>query len=417
MAKSHKFECNRSDRPRDLLVYLASSILLHFILFIGSNYWLQAFVAKQKQQLSQEIPIEYVEVLPHETQKPPKTSRRAVKDSVAGGKANLERPVSVAKSASPFAPKPSTSALEITQPKREAPNLFPQKPQPKPLQIAPTSTTPPASKPQKIVVAPQTRPPQPKPLQIAPTSTTPPASKPQKIVVAPQTRTPQPKPLQTAPTPTTPPATKPQKIVVAPQTRPLQPKPLQTAPTPTTPPASKPQKIVVAPQTRTPQPKPLQTAPTPTTPPATKKTGAASRLGGPLSVSSDNFRGDDLAALPNSNRSNQASEGIDARQDIDISSYLDQLRQLVKQQWIPGFSHSSRRTVLHFTVNRSGQVSSLQIAQSSGFSVTDEAALNAIQRSAPFAPLPAGYKSDYIHIQFTFDINVYGELNLSRDGS
>jgi hypothetical protein len=37
--------------------------------------------------------------------------------------------------------------------------------------------------------------------------------------------------------------------------------------------------------------------------------------------------------------------------------------------------------------NRSGQLSNLQLAQPSGFSVTDQAALNAIQQSAPFAPL------------------------------
>jgi TonB family protein len=72
--------------------------------------------------------------------------------------------------------------------------------------------------------------------------------------------------------------------------------------------------------------------------------------------------------------------------------------------------------VLNFTVNRSGQLSNLQLAQTSGFSVTDKAALNAIQRAAPFAPLPTGYTSNDIHIRFTFDINVYGELNLSGDG-
>jgi hypothetical protein len=39
-----------------------------------------------------------------------------------------------------------------------------------------------------------------------------------------------------------------------------------------------------------------------------------------------------------------------------------------------------------------------------------------LQRAAPFAPLPIGYPKNYIDIEFTFDINVYGELNLYRDG-
>ncbi len=147
------------------------------------------------------------------------------------------------------------------------------------------------------------------------------------------------------------------------------------------------------------------------------KTGAASLLGGTVSVSSRNFSGNYLAALPNSNRDNQAPSGIDASsQNIDITSYLNQLQQQVKQQWLPEVSQSSRRTVLNFTINRSGQLSNLQLAQTSGFSVTDQAALNAIQRAAPFAPLPTGYTSNQLPIQFTFDINVYGQLNLSGDG-
>ncbi|WP_016879828.1 TonB family protein, partial [Chlorogloeopsis fritschii] len=201
------------------------------------------------------------------------------------------------------------------------------------------------------------------------------------------------------------------------------PKPLPSAIASPTP---KPQKIVVSPNTTPTQPKPTQTAIAPErsgqsgrlsgqTP--SRIPGAASKLGGPLSVSRDNFKPDDLAALPNSNRSNEGSEGIDARRiDADINSYLEQMRQKVRQHWIPGLSQSSRRTVLNFTINRSGQVSNIQVAQTSGFDVTDEAALNAVRLAAPFAPLPTGLSSDYINIQFTFSINVYGELDLSGDG-
>ncbi|MEH2421605.1 MAG: TonB family protein, partial [Nostoc sp.] len=206
-----------------------------------------------------------------------------------------------------------------------------------------------------------------------------------------------------------PPAPKPKKIAVAPKT---------------TPPSALPRKTALAPAITSPVPNPknlgqsrtLSSGRTPIARSSQKK-GAASLLGGTLSVSSRNFSGNYLAALPNSNRENQARSGIDASsQDIDITSYLNQLKQQVKQQWLPEVSQSSRRTVLNFTINRSGQVSNLQLAQTSGFGVTDQAALNAIQRSAPFAPLPTGYTSNHIHIQFTFDINVYGQLDLSGDG-
>ena len=140
--------------------------------------------------------------------------------------------------------------------------------------------------------------------------------------------------------------------------------------------------------------------------------GAASRLGGSISVSSRNFRGNYQAALPNSNRFNRGAEGIDARADVDMGSYLMQLQQRVRQQWIPGLTQSSRRTVVYFTVSRSGQVSGLQIVRPSGSSVTDSAAVGAVSRAAPFAPLPTGYPKNYINIRFTFNINVSGQLEL-----
>jgi TonB family protein len=146
------------------------------------------------------------------------------------------------------------------------------------------------------------------------------------------------------------------------------------------------------------------------------KSGGASRLGGPISLSNRDFASSNQAALPNSNRLNQSVDGIDARQDADMSAYLQQLQEQVRRHWIPGLTQSSRRTVLHFTVSRAGLVSNIRIAQTSGLSMTDEAALNAVKQAVPFAPLPTAYTENYINIQFTFNINIYGELELGRDG-
>ncbi|WP_341526325.1 TonB family protein [Nostoc sp. UHCC 0302] len=416
MGSSHDFQHYRSAPPGDMLVSLVTSILLHSILLVASSYWLRAFVPQPNQKISQETPIEVVEVTPDKTHIPPQTSLRAVKDSIAGGKALPERPVSAVKSANPAAHQASTknpkdliasSPTKVFQPKRkqqnsESPNLSLQQPQAKPRKTSP------APLPEKIAVAPKTIPVAPKPEPTAaPTKS--PAPLPEKIAVVPKTIPAAPKPEPTA-APTRSSAPLPEKIAVAPKTIPAAPKPEPTAAPATKSPAPYPQKSGQS-ETR------LSGRTSSQGQPSLKTTGAASLLGGPVSVSSRSFNGDYLAALPNSNRDNQAPAGIDAkRQDIDITSYLNQLQQRVKQQWLPGISQSSRRTVLDFTVNRSGQVSNLQIAQTSGFSVTDKGALNAIQRAAPFAPLPTGYKSNYIHIQFTFNINVYGELNVSGDG-
>ncbi|MGH2414673.1 MAG: hypothetical protein ACRDEA_13505, partial [Microcystaceae cyanobacterium] len=106
------------NRPQNLVFYLVTSILLHSVLFLGSDYWLRAFALKQ--ELSKPIPIEYVEVPPNKTKTPPKTSQRAAIDSVAGGKAKPKRPISAAKSASTIAPKTSKTSepSEALEPER-----------------------------------------------------------------------------------------------------------------------------------------------------------------------------------------------------------------------------------------------------------------------------------------------------------
>ena len=135
------------------------------------------------------------------------------------------------------------------------------------------------------------------------------------------------------------------------------------------------------------------------------RSGAASKLGGPLTLSSR-----DLAANPN--RSNRGAAGVDARQDVDMGSYLQQLQRQVRQQWIPGMTQNSRQTIVFFTVTRSGQVSNLRIVRPSGSSTTDTAAISAIRRAAPFAPLPSGFAYNSLKISFTFNINVSGGLDL-----
>lgn len=440
MADSDKFLCHRSVRSIDMLQGVITSILLHSILLIGSKYWYRALMRELKQEITQEMPIEVVEVPANKTDIPPQTSFRATKNSIAGGKALPERPVSVVKSANPTeykaynkrsfdltASSPSEVFQTGRQQKTESPNISRQQPQFKSQKtVSASAREAQVLNSKKIAVATMTTPlpvplhktaPNPKPIPSAHTTTVQ-APNPKKIAVAPLLKTAplttplvlNPKQTASART-TTVQASNSKKIAVTPMTTPLPATLGKTAleRATTLPVPSKPKKLGQS-TTRL-------SARTPTQAQSSLKTGAASLLGGTLGVSSQNYRSDDLAALPNSNRDREATSGIDARtQDIDLTSYLNKLKQRVRQQWLPGMSQSNRRTVLNFTINRSGQVSNLNIAQTSGFSVTDEVALNAIQRAAPFAPLPTGYPKNQIDIEFTFDINVYGELNLWRDG-
>lgn len=449
MASFDKFLYHRSVRPLDMLQGVVTSILLHSIFLVGSKYWYRALMHEPKQEISQEIPIEIVEVPPQKTDITSPSSLRATKNSLAGGKALPKRPISVVKSANLVGQKAdnersfdltASSPLKVFQTQRqqqktELPNRFGQQPQfksPKTASASASKTQ--VSNSQKIAVVSMTTPlpvpffkTAPNPKQISSVSvTTAQVPNSQKIAVAPITTAQPALHLKTAPL-TTPLVLNPKQIPSAPST---------TAQLPNS------KKIAVAPVTR-PQPAQLgktaferaTTLPvprnpkklrqsrvgfsgqTPTQAQSSPKTGAASLLGGTVGVSSQNYRADQLAAVPNSNRDRIGTSGVDASsQDVDLTSYLSKLKKRVQQQWLPGMSQSNRRTVLNFTVNRSGEVNNLNIVQTSGFRVTDEVAMNAIQRAAPFAPLPTGYRKNYIDIEFTFDINVFGELNLSRDG-
>jgi TonB family protein len=417
MAKSHKFQLDRKDKPTELLFGLGTSILLHFILFIAANYWLKSIASEQRQAFSQAIPIEYVEVPPDKTKTPKETSKRATNNSV--GKGEVSRPNNFS------APKPTkASSPKLTGSTAVSPNRYSQKLQPTPRVVTP-ARTPAKLESRKLAVAPTT------PRVVTP-ARTPAKLESRKLAVAPTTprvvtpaRTPAKlESRKLAVTPTTPrvvtPARTPaklesRKLAVAPTTPPVV-TPARTQP------KLQPRKLAVAPTTppvANPAPEQLEASPNPQKPSQVKpaqKSGAASRLGGPVSVSNRNFGGNYFAASPNSKRFNPDFNGIDARQDTNLGPYLKELQRQVRQQWIPELTQSSRRSVLHFTVSRSGQLSNLQIARTSGFSVTDEAAVSAVKRAAPFIPLPTTYRGNNISIEFTFVINVDGELDIQGSG-
>jgi TonB family protein len=105
---------------------------------------------------------------------------------------------------------------------------------------------------------------------------------------------------------------------------------------------------------------------------------------------------------------NGPGQGVDAEQDADFGPYMASLKRRVRRNWIAPESGSSRRTVLNFAVSRSGGVSRLRIARSSGSNSSDQAAMDAVRRAAPFGSLPSAYKGDNVEVTFTFDVNVFG---------
>ena len=100
--------------------------------------------------------------------------------------------------------------------------------------------------------------------------------------------------------------------------------------------------------------------------------------------------------------------GIDAVREPDFGPYMRELQRRIKMNWDPPKGNESKRVVLMFKIAKDGRLLSCSVFKSSGLPSADKAAINAVQSTAPFRPLPADFKGSSIDIQFTFDYNVFG---------
>lgn len=86
--------------------------------------------------------------------------------------------------------------------------------------------------------------------------------------------------------------------------------------------------------------------------------------------------------------------------------YINELQQKIKSNWGPPKINSRKIAVASFNIDKSGNLLTVVIKKSSGEESIDKAAILAIKNSAPFKPLPKGYKGKHIIINYTFDYNV-----------
>lgn len=100
--------------------------------------------------------------------------------------------------------------------------------------------------------------------------------------------------------------------------------------------------------------------------------------------------------------------GIDAIKEPDFGPYMRELQRRIKLNWNPPKGNESKRVVLLFKIAKSGRMLSCRVLKSSGLPAADQAALRAVELTAPFRPLPVEFKGQSIDIQFTFDYNVFG---------
>ena len=113
------------------------------------------------------------------------------------------------------------------------------------------------------------------------------------------------------------------------------------------------------------------------------------------------------AGNPPPNPYPNAPNSLAAKKDINFGPYMEDLQRRIKRAWRPPRGNESKRVIVTFKLNRTGQLSDLILKVPSGLDVANKAALIAVQTAAPFPPLPHG-APDIVDIEFTFDYNVFG---------
>jgi TonB family protein len=88
---------------------------------------------------------------------------------------------------------------------------------------------------------------------------------------------------------------------------------------------------------------------------------------------------------------------LNAVADPDWGDYLAQFQERVRQHWMVRRASGSYVTVVQVRLDRQGSLRELRLQTPSEDPLLDAAVLSAIQRSAPFAPLPESYVGEEVN--------------------
>ncbi len=96
--------------------------------------------------------------------------------------------------------------------------------------------------------------------------------------------------------------------------------------------------------------------------------------------------------------------------DVDFGPYMADVQRRIKRHWFPPKSDQSSKIKVRFSVNSEGGVSGVKLVRATNVETKDNAALQAVETSSPFRPLPEGAPPD-VCIEFTFDYNVIRDVS------
>jgi hypothetical protein len=91
----------------------------------------------------------------------------------------------------------------------------------------------------------------------------------------------------------------------------------------------------------------------------------------------------------------------------DFAPYLLDLKQRVKQHWIPPLAFTALGAIhgytkINFRIYPDGRLEALEVVETNGHESLHRSSLNAIKGAAPFRPLPKDFPEEYLEITFGF---------------
>ena len=107
------------------------------------------------------------------------------------------------------------------------------------------------------------------------------------------------------------------------------------------------------------------------------------------------------------NTSNRASDKPALHKSIDFTQYMKETQRNIYMNWHPLKSDEKKRVILMFKIAKDGKLLSCDVYKSSGNYAADKAAIQAVEETAPFKPLPSEFEGQSIDVQFLFDYNVF----------
>lgn len=146
-------------------------------------------------------------------------------------------------------------------------------------------------------------------------------------------------------------------------------------------------------------PEPAQPEPSPSKPTKPEATPSDSQSAAPTPASADSpptqRQGSPRGSAFGASEFGAEVAGIDA--DFRHDYYVNRMLAMIHSQWVRPTA-ADIRSILTFTVRRNGEISDLELKESSGHNGFDLAATRAIRNASPLLPLPASYRKDTLTV-------------------